>query len=260
MSTTHAIEVPRSAAGSLNAWSQMIGAEAKMVIRDTAGLIVPLGLPLIILFVTATGASRQVVVADLTALDIFVLPLVFTMVTSMVAIVNMPSFLAYYRRAGILRRLSVTPATPAMVLGAQLLISAIQIILGVACAYVVAMLAFGANPPMHPWLAVAMFLLATSAMYSVGMIVAALAPTPNASVAMGLVLFLGLGATGGMFGSRDALPELVAEVGGYLPFGAAVDVLSAAWAGADIPMGGVIGLVVKIIVGGVVSAVFFRWD
>lgn len=46
----------------------------------------------------------------------FVLPLVLIMVIATIGVVNMPSFLAYYRRAGILRRLAVTPASPVMVL------------------------------------------------------------------------------------------------------------------------------------------------
>ena len=119
------------------AWLAMIQCEIKMVARDTAGLVVPIGLPLLILL-SASPAAEHVVVNGRTALDVHVLPLVFTIVMATIGIVNLPSFLALYRRTGILRRLSVTPASPAMVLVAQVVVSALQTLAGVGAAFTVA--------------------------------------------------------------------------------------------------------------------------
>ena len=106
-----------------------------------------------------------------------------------------------------------------------------------------------------------LLLLATMlAMYAIGMVVAAVAPTPNSAVAIGLVGFLGLGALGGMFGPRDALPDWVARIGDALPFGAGVDALGAAWAGQQIDAANLVSLTVTIVVGAAVSALFFRWE
>ncbi|MBY8851949.1 ABC transporter permease, partial [Saccharothrix sp. MB29] len=62
------------------AWLLMVGCEAKMIARDTAGLVVPIGLPLLILVMSASSASDEVVANGRTALDVFVLPLVLTIV------------------------------------------------------------------------------------------------------------------------------------------------------------------------------------
>ncbi|SED78651.1 ABC transporter permease [Ruania alba] len=180
----------------LRAWRTLVVCEAKMVARDTSGLIVPLGLPLLILLMSASSAGEQVVQNGRTALEVFVLPLALTIVIAMIAIVNMPSFLAYYRRTGILRRLAVTPASPALVLVAQLVVSLIQAALGIGIALAVAALAFGAGPPENLAAAIGSFTLASLAMYSVGMVVASVAPTPNSAVAIGLVAFFALGALG----------------------------------------------------------------
>lgn len=102
--------------------------------------------------------------------------------------------------------------------------------------------------------------LTTAAMYSVGMIVAALSPTPNSAVAIGLIGFPALGATGGRFGSRHALPAPVAEIGAHLPFGAGIDAPSAAWAGQSIEEGAFLALAVAVVVGAVIAALFFRWE
>lgn len=238
----------------------LIACEAKMVARDTAGLIVPLGLPLLILVTSALAAGEQEIVNGLTALDLFVVPLVLVMVIATIGIINMPSFLAYYRRTGILRRLAVTPASPAMVLIAQAVVSVIQAVLGIALALAVAGLAFGANPPVDLGIAIGVGVLAMAAMYSVGMLVAAVAPTPNSAVAIGLVVFFAFGALGGMFGGRQALPEPLAEFGGWLPFGAAIDALSAAWAGAPVDPVSLLSLAIAVVVGGVVAGLLFRWE
>lgn len=243
------------------AWRMLVLSEARMVARDTAGLIVPLGLPLLILVMSASAASRQAVgTRGLTGLEAYVLPLVLAVVFASIGIVNMPSFLAYYRRTGILRRLGVTPASPVMVLAAQVLVSLGQALLGTGLALAVAVLGFGARLPDDPWTVLGIGLLGIAAMYAVGLVVAAVAPTPNSAVAIGLVAFLAIGAVGGLFGSPDALPDPVATVGGHLPFGATVQTLGAAWVGADVEPSQLLALVVSVVVGTALSTVLFRWD
>ncbi|MFG1948243.1 ABC transporter permease [Nonomuraea sp. NPDC048826] len=244
----------------LRAFAEMLVCELKMVARDTAGLIVPIGLPMLILVVNASSAGDQVVAHGRTALDVFVLPLVFTMVVATTGVINMPSFLAYYRRSGILRRLGVTPVSPLLVLVAQAAVGMLQIAVGVAAAWGLAALAFGANPPVRVGVALGVLALTVTAMYAVGMIVAALSPTPNSSVAIGLTVFFLMGAAGGMFGGVAGLPEAVATVGGWLPFGAGLQALSAAWVGAPVAAAHLVSLVVTVVAGTVIAVAFFRWD
>lgn len=262
-----AAPAPASAAAPLAArrpgprsWLVLMVCEAKMVVRDTAGLVVPLGLPLLILVMSAQSAASQPIGGGLTALEAYVLPLVFTVVIATIGIVNMPSFLAYYRRSGILRRLAVTPASPIMVLVAQAVVSLVQALAGIALAFAIAVLAFGAVPPVDLGGALLAVALGIAAMYGVGMIVAALAPTPNSAVAIGLVAFFALGALGGLFGGMAALPEPLATVGEVLPFGATVQALSAAWVGVPIEPAQLLGLGAAALVGGAVGAVCFRWE
>ncbi|MEV0380450.1 ABC transporter permease [Nonomuraea sp. NPDC050643] len=244
----------------LRSWAELLVCELKMVARDTAGLIVPIGLPILILVMNASAAGRQELAHGRTALDVYVLPLVFTMVVATTGIINTPSFLAYYRRSGILRRLAVTPASPAMVLVAQVAVGVLQTGLGIAAAWILALLAFDAQPPVRVGAAVGVVALTTAAMYAVGMIVAALAPTPNSAVAIGLALYFVLGALGGMFGGRDSLPGAIGAIGEWLPFGAAVEALSAAWSGAPVAAAHLIGLSAGVVIGVAVAAAFFRWE
>lgn len=237
----------------------LIGCESKMVARDTAGLIVPFALPFLILL-TSGSAGGEVIDEGMTAFDLFVLPLVLVIILSLIGILNMPSFLAYYRRSGILRRMAVTPASPAMVLGAQVVVSILQAALGIGFALGFAFLVMGANPPAHLATAVGVTVLAALALYSVGMIVAAVAPTPNSAVAISLVVFLALAAVGGMFGGMQALPGPVAQVGAWLPFGAAVEAIAAAWAGTTVEVSKILSLAATVAVGSVIAGLLFRWE
>lgn len=265
MSTTHphTTTVPGTPPAwrpGLRSWLVLTVCEAKMVVRDTAGLVVPLVLPLLILVMSAAPAADQPVTGGYTALDVYVLPLVLTVVLGTIGVINMPSFLAYYRRTGILRRLSATPASPAMVLVAQVAVSAAQALIGLAGALAVAFGVFGAHRPAHLGTAVAVYLLAMGAMYAVGMVVAALAPTPNAAVAIGLVAFFALGALGGMFGGVSSLPAPLATVGEWLPFGATVAALGSAWVGAPVDPAHLLALAATVVLGSGIAATFFRWS
>lgn len=237
----------------------MVACEAKMVVRDTAGLVIPLALPLLIMLMSASAAGDEVVANGRTVLEVFVLPLALTMVIATIGIINMPSFLAYYRRAGILRRLAVTPASAAMVLTAQVIVSAAQTLIGVAIAMAVAMIGFGAQLPVDVSATVAVFVLAAGAMYALGMVVAAVAPTPNSAVAIGLIAFFAVGALGGMFGGRDSLPEPLARIGELLPFGASIDALGATWVGATVPLESLISMGVTVVAGTIIASALFRW-
>ena len=237
----------------------LVAAEARMVARDTSGLIVPLGMPLLILTMNGLGTSGVDLPGGLTAFDVHVVPLSLVVVVALVGAVNMPSFLAYYRKTGVLKSLAVTPVNPALVLVAQVVISVAQTLIGVALALTVAVAVFGMNPPLDPIAGVAVFGLAAAAMYSVGVVVAAISPTPNASVAIGLVAFFAMGATGGMFGPTQNLPGVLATIGEYLPFGAAVTSLGAAWQGEPIDPAHLVGPAVAIVLGSIAAVRFFRW-
>lgn len=262
MTTT---DLPAARPG-IDAWWRLTLTEGKLVARDTAGLVIPLGMPVLIMVMAGLGITEEDRAASagafngMSVLEGYIVPLTLAMVVAIIGMVNMPSFLATYRRYGILRRLSATPANPLMVLVAQVLVSLAQTIVGVGIAVGTAMVAFDLEAPAGLVATVGSVLLAAFAMYGVGMIVAAVSPTPNSSVAIGLVAFFATMALGGGFGNRDALPERLAEVGGYLPYGAGLDVIGAAWVGESADGAQLLALAVTAVVGALVGVRLFRWQ
>ncbi|NDK30768.1 ABC transporter permease [Nesterenkonia haasae] len=244
------------------AWMRLIQAEARMTIRDTAGLVIPLGLPLLILVMQAISFEdvHQQLPSGVTVLSYYVLPVVVTLVIASIAVINMPSFLAMYRKTKLLRRLAVTPASPAMVLIAQMVVSFIQVLLGIGIAYGVAVLFFQASPPHAPLTSAAVLLASCAAMYGVGMVVASVSPSPNSALAIGLIAFFALAALGGMFGPVENLPDSLQQIAGWLPFAAAVEAFQHAWIAETVPTQNWVVLVLSAVLGAGVAAALFRWE
>ena len=244
------------------AWGALVVAELRSVSRDTAGLVVPLGLPALILVMYGLGGADAPGSGGdgLSVLEAQGIPLAITMVLAMIGAVNMPSFLAMYRRGGVLRRLGVTPLNPMAVLVAQVAASAVQSLLGIGIALGIAATVFGASAPRSVAAALVGATLVAAAMYGVGMVVAAVSPTPNSAVAIGLVAFFAMGAAGGMFGPVEVLPDELARIGSWLPFAAGIEVLSSAWAGSWASLRDVLVLVGCAAAGVAGSLLTFRWD
>ena len=105
------------------------------------------------------------------------------------AISALPGYLAIYREKGILRRLSTTPASPAMPLIAQvavnlaMLVAVLVLVLGIGAAWLDM-----AMPASVGWFVVA-FGFRAAALFAVGLLVAAVAPTARAANAIGLLVF-----------------------------------------------------------------------
>lgn len=260
--TATGYDIPRAARPGARAWGQLILAEMRSVMRDTAGLIIPIGMPSLLLITQGAAASQQILPGTdgRSVYEIYIMPLMLVMVVALVGVVNMPSFLAAYRRQGLLKRLAATPANPSMVLVAQVVTSLAQTLVGVALALGISAAMFGVVGPASLAATVGVFGLVCAAMYALGMVVAAISPTPNAAVAIGLASFFGVAAVGGMFGGAQNLPGPVAEFGRWLPYGAGVEAMQHAWIGEAIPWQPIAALAAAVVVGTVCAISLFRWS
>lgn len=232
-----------------------------MILRDTSGMIIPIGMPILIMAMNGIGQGGDVVLPNgATVMDAIIVPLTLAMILALVGVVNMPSFLATYRKTCILRRLSVTPVRPTMLLGAQMAVSGAQALLGVALALLLGIAAFGVTLPDAPGWALLAGALALAAMYAVGTFITAVAPTINAAIALGLVAFFAMLALGGGFGGLASLPEALAAVGERMPYGAANQALASAWTGERPGTLHLAVLGIWTVLFGALAVRFFRWD
>jgi len=244
------------------AWRRMIVTEGKLVRRDPAGVFLPLALPLLMIamYGLSSGDGPAEGSAGIPAVSAIGIPTGLVTIVAILGLVNVPSFLAAYRRDGVLRRLAVTPASPTMVLAAQVVVNVALAALGVLLAVLVVALTFGLTPPRLLGWALLSTLLAVAAFYGLGLVISAVAPSSSAATAIGLVaLLLTLSIGGGMLPVEN-LPDPLATAGRLLPFGAAVQALRDSWVGTVPAAGDLTVLAVTAVVAAVLSVRLFRWQ
>ncbi|QOC90113.1 ABC transporter permease [Micromonospora craniellae] len=116
---------------------------------------------------------------------------------------------------------------------------------------------FGSPLPQHPWGFAAALVLGTAALLALGLVIAAVAGTGSAQ-AMSVPLFMVVMFFGGVYLPRFLLPDVLADLGAYLPPG--VQALLDAWTGtAPEPLH--LGIMAAIaLTAGTVAAKLFRWQ
>jgi len=135
-------------------------------------------------------------------------------------------------------------------MGAALVSLAVLLVVG----YVV----FGIPMPKDPIGFAVAFLLGMSALFALGLLVAAVAPTPATATAMFVPLFALVMFLGGVYLPRMLLPEVLIRIGDYTPPG--VQALLDAWTGTSPQPTQLAVMAVITIVAGATAARRFRWE
>ena len=117
-----------------------------------------------------------------------------------------PDTLTRYREMGILTRLRATPATPAALLVAQMVLTFV-IIIATAALMVLVPACFGAPLPQNPLGFVVALVLSAAAMLSLGMVIASLVRSNKIASAAGSLLFFVLLFFAGLWIPRATMPD-----------------------------------------------------
>jgi ABC-2 type transport system permease protein len=171
----------------------------------------------------------------------------------------LPTILAGYREKRILRRLRATPVHPSKVLIGQLLVSC-AVALAMTTVVVVASRIMGFPPPGRPLGFALALALGALALFSVGLLVAAIAPTSRIATAIGMPLFFVNMFTGGVFTPREALPGFLNRIGDFMPLGATMAAVRDSWSGHFPQLLHLVVLATITVVFGLASARLFRWE
>jgi ABC-2 type transport system permease protein len=234
--------------------------EARLLAREPAPWLAAVLLPTIVLLAIGTlfplggpdpslGGRRYI--------DLFV-PSMIVLSLASLGLNTMPGRLAKYREGGVLRRLSTTPASPATLLVAQLLINALVAILAVALLIVVGNVAFAIPLPKDLLGFLAAFSLGMSSLFALGLLVAAVAPTTGAATAMFLPLFAAVMFLGGVYLPRWLLPEIIVRIGDFTPPG--VQALLDTWSGTPPQLLPLVVMGAITVVAGMLATRSFRWE
>lgn len=238
--------------------------EAKVLfLRDPVVSLVALAVPIGILLVFGLPGFARDPAPELGGqrpIDTVLPSIALAISVGVLAISALPGYLAIYREKGILRRLSTTPASPAMLLIAQvavnlaMAVAALALVLGVGATWL------GMAMPASPGWFVVAFTLGAAALFAVGLVIAAVAPTARAANAIGLLVFFPSLFLAGAWLPKYLMPDLLSRIGDLTPLGAFRESVQDAWVGTTPEPVHLVSLAVVAVVAGVAAAKLFRWE
>ncbi|MCA2229864.1 ABC transporter permease [Nonomuraea aurantiaca] len=229
----------------MKAFTALTTIELRLLLRDPASVFFMMAFPMMLL-VLKRGDSGAV-------------PGYIAMISAVGGLGALPGIVAGYRERKVLKRLGTTPISPVLLLGAQLVAQVAAALIGSALLVVAAIAAFGARPPTNlPLLAVAI-LLCSVMVCALGFVIAAVVRNTRGASLIGMLVEFPMLFLAGAAVPREALPDSLRAIGGFLPLTPGVDVLTAAWTGAAalFPMMILAGIIVA---GTAVAAALFRWE
>ncbi len=245
MTTTAPAAAGSRPTGSWRGFGRLLRTEAAVWLRDFAAPFFGILFPTVILLGVGfaipgmrdpiTDAPETSVWYGLTPIATY-LPTVLAMAVGTASLTVMPVTIATYREKGVLRRLSTTPMRPQGIVVAHLLINAVTTVVGAALALALGQLAFGLAVPEQAGVVAASFVLGMGALFSLGMLVAAIVPRASAGNAVAMSLYFPMLLLAGLWTPGPIMPDLLRQIGQFTPLGAAAQAMTMAWFEQGFPL------------------------
>ncbi len=252
-------KIPRAAFG------QLLRNEMRSAIREPRGLILGLVLPLVLLVVFGSFAKFQAplpALGGLTRFDLYV-PILISFALAAIGLWSLPSHLATYREYGILRRLSTTPIPPAWLLAAQLVVNLCIAVVALALLVTLSTAVFGYRA-VGGIDSITGFLLATllsvGALFAMGFVIAAIAPSGTSAYVIGALTFFPLMFFAGLWIPRATMSPVLQDISNYTPLGASVQAVQTSLGGTFPPGWELLVLAGYAVVFGSLAVRVFRWE
>jgi ABC-2 type transport system permease protein len=206
---------------------QLIITEFKLFLREPTGPGFGVALPVVLLvifgnipFYTRGRGS----LGGLSLLDVYV-PILIALAIAVLSLNVLPPVLSTYREKGVLRRLETTPVGPVRVLVAQLAISLSAVLITLILILAIGRLAFSVVLPRQLAGFVLAALLGAAALMSIGLFVAAAAPSSRTANALGAIIFYPMVFFAGLFFPIPEMPATLQHISHATPLGAVVEAL-----------------------------------
>lgn len=242
----------------------LVAVEAKLMLRDPMAVGLPLLLPMALLLILG-GAVPDFTrpLPDLGGarlIDAYLPAMMVLLSIALIATSALPSVFATYRETGMLRRMSTTPVGPARMVAAQLIVSLVTGLASIVLMVLAAHLVLGSALPARPVEFAGAVLLGMAALYAIGLLLGALAPSGRAAPGIGSVVMFPLLFLGGVWVPRQNMPEALAVVSRFSPTGPLGEALHNAWSGAAVPLEAMLVLAAWSAVAAGLAVRFFRWE
>jgi ABC-2 type transport system permease protein len=246
----------------MDGFSRLAYIETKLFLRETGAAIGVFGLPvaLIIGFGLIPGfGDPQKGLSGQIGTE-FIASVSVAIVLAVLGLTGVPMVIGQYRERGILRRLAATPVRPLTLLLADLMVWTASAIVSVALLIAVTRWGFGVPAPHEAgWFVLSVF-LGIAALFSLGLLVAAAAPTARSAAGLGWLLFFPNMFFAGVYFPTEEMSPVMRQIGNFTPLGSALHAVRDSWMGLA-PRPEYLGIMAAYaVVAAALSARFFRWE
>jgi ABC-2 type transport system permease protein len=239
----------------------LLKVQAKLSLREPYALGLGIGLPVILLVVfglISRKVAGNVGGSGLTVIDLYI-PTI--MVISFIAIaISLPNTLVRDREIGWLRRISTTPVHPSRLLATQLILDLVLAAAAIVITIVGGTAIFGAPLTVGIPFFILSLALAIAVIFSLGLVVVALARTQTVASAVGGVLFFALLFLSGLWVQPVQVGEPLRAIMWYSPSGAAERAILYSVFNVTPPVTTLVTLVGYTLVFAFVAVRYFRWE
>jgi ABC-2 type transport system permease protein len=239
----------------------LLKVQAKLSPREPYALGVGLGFPAILLVVfgfISRSVPGNVGGSGLTVIDLYI-PTI--MVISFIGIaISLPNTLVRDREIGWLRRISTTPVHPSQLLGAQLILDLVLAATAIVIAIVGGTAIFGASLTVDIPFFILSVALAIAEIFSLGLVVVALARTQTVAQVVGGVLLFALFFLSGLWIQPVQVGGPLQVIMWYSPSGAAVRAILDSVFNQTPPVTTLVTLAGYTVVFAFVAVRYFRWE
>jgi ABC-2 type transport system permease protein len=248
---------------SRRALKKLIVTEAKCAWRAPVSLALGVLVPVVILVILGSvGALQKTIPGSnppVTYMTTFI-PVLIGMVLALTALVSLPIVLVSQRETAFLRRLSTTPVAPRWLLAAQVAVNFALAVVAILLIVAGGTLFFHVSAPAQLGGFVLSALLATAALFAVGLLIAAVAANRVVAAVLGTLLFYPLMFFAGLWVPRQSMAPGMRHISDYTPLGAGVHAMLSSIQGSFPPAQPLLVMGAWAVVFGVAAVKLFRWE
>lgn len=211
----------------------MTGMEVRLLTREWAPMLFAFVFPpmmmLVLAGVFASDSGPEFL--GLNGTDYYIAAYLAVPISAM-ALIGLPVALAGYRERGVLRRLSASGLSQATVVGAQVLVTALLVVLGAGLVLAVAAPVYGLPVIDDPAGVVAAFCLGTVMLLTFGVVLGLAVSTARSAQALGLLLFMPMWLLGGGGPPPGVMTGPMQTIADFLPLTPVTTAVRDAWLGS----------------------------
>ncbi len=237
--------------------------ETKLFLREPMAAFFTIAFPLMMLFLFGAiyGNEPTDLFGGRGTMDVSV-PAYMAMIISTVGLLSIAISVTSNREKGILRRFRSTPLRPYVILMDTVLVNFLMTLFGTVLLIIAARLIYHLRFDGNALLFLAAFTLASLSFFSLGFVIASLAPTARVAQVAGMVIFYPMLFLSGAAIPIEIMPDSIRKVSGYLPLTYIVELLQGMWFGEPLAdhLTGILILAGILVAGILISALTFRWE